>query len=406
MISLSAAEAVELALREDPGISNDQSQLALRRAEQDAVWNRFLPSMQLSLGPSYSLGEEVQDRWRASGSLSARLALSGNTRIESDRRDAAAVEARLALEETRWALRREVLLAYYELVSRSVSVALQEQRTEAARRRLQQTERNFESGIQSEFELLQARLSYQNTLPDLSSAKGQLRAAQRNLRALIGLEPGTPVEVTETVPSLAISLDADSLLRRYADRAPAVRRAELSRAAAAIEAEAGEKSLLPTLSAAASVGYGGSQPFRLDDETWRRTGSLSLSLSLPLDPFVPASEAGLRRRSQAVAVEAASNRLTDVVTNLERDLRNAVDAAVDSARRIEVLKSNAELAERVYQIAVDRFEAGAIDALELENSEIERTRAQVTAANERLALIQRLIEIEHLLGIEFEQTPW
>ncbi|HKK49181.1 MAG TPA: TolC family protein, partial [Alkalispirochaeta sp.] len=181
---------------------------------------------------------------------------------------------------------------------------------------------------------------------------------------------------------------------------------QLGRASAALDQERKKNGLLPSVSLSASVGYAGREPFELTDQAINRTGSGSITVTVPLDPFIPGSDGALGRSESQRRIEIAEYRLESAEDQLSRSLRNAVDGAQASATQIEVVERNAELAERVYQIAQERFEAGAIDALELQNSEVERTRARVAVIEQRLTHVQSLIEVEYLLGVDLEDLPW
>jgi outer membrane protein TolC len=344
----------------------------------------------------------VEERVGLSSQLSARLTLSGATIDSGERREQEVRSSALSLTEAEWDLRREVLRSYFSLVSQEASVALQEQRVSAARGRLEQTRTRFEGGAVSEFDLLEARLSYQNTLPELSSAEQRLSRERRDFKVLIGVPEEEELELVTEIPYVDLGATAAELLARHGAQAPGIRREELSRTAARLEAESDRRELLPSLTAAASVGYGANEPF----DRWRRNGSASLSLSLPIDPFVPGSEEGVAREASDDRLTVADNRLAAARRELERALRNAVEAADATAEQIEVVQENAALADRVFEIARRRFEAGAIEALELQNTEVERTRARVAVIEERLAHVQALIEVEYLLGVDLPALPW
>jgi len=404
--TLTPSEAVERVLAASRAIQSARIDLGIQEAAAQNSWNRFLPSLQLSAGPSYSFAEDLEERWSASGQVSARLTLSGTTVTIPESRDLAVRKSSLALEQEEWQLRREVLRSYFQIVSRRASVELQEQRVAAARRRLLQIEENFDAGVVSEFSVLDARLSYQNTLPELTGAEQRLRTALRDFRSLLGIPEDEQIELVTDIPFLALNHSAEQLLSEYAPGAPAVREAQLGRASAALDQERKQNSLLPSVSLAASVGYAGREPFELTDQAINRTGSGSITVTVPLDPFIPGSDGALGRSESQRRIEIAEYRLESAEDQLSRSLRNAVDGAQASATQIEVVERNAELAERVYQIAQERFEAGAIDALELQNSEVERTRARVAVIEQRLTHVQSLIEVEYLLGVDLEDLPW
>ena len=393
---------MELALTESGAIRNARIDLSLAEQSDSNSWNRLLPDLSLSGGSSYSLAEEVENRLSLSNQLSARLTLSGSTLSEGERREQEVRASSLALEREEWDLRRQVLLSYFSLVSQEASVELQQQRVAAARSRLEQTRTRYENGVVSEYELLEARLSYQNTLPELTGAEQRLGRAQREFKALLGVPESRKIELVTEIPYLSLESSASSLLNRHGAQAPSVRAAQLSRTAALLEARSDRRALLPSLSASASVGYGGTEPF----EEWRRNGSASLSLSLPLDPFVPGSEDDLAREASGRVIAQAESRLETARKELATSLRNAVDEARATAEQIEVVQENAALADRVYEIAQRRFEAGAIEALELQNTEVERTRARVAVIEQRLSHVEALIEVEYLLGVDLSNLPW
>ena len=405
-LPLTPSQAVKRAVAASRGVDNARLELAIQQDAADNSWNRFLPSLQFSAGPSYSFAEELENRWSASGQLSARLTLSGSTFTLPEGRDLAVRESTLALDRQEWRLRREVLRGYFDIVSRRASVELQEQRVTAARRRLAQSEENFERGVVSEFSVLEARLSYQNALPELSAAEQRLRAAIREFRSLLAVPEAREIELVSDIPKLALETSPEELLSEYAGGAPALREAQLARAAAALESAREENALLPSVSLSASLGYTGAEPFELSDQGIRRTGSGNLTVTVPIDPFVPGSDGSLGREESRRRITIAENRFDSAEDELSRAVRNALDSVTASAEQINVVERNADLAERVYRIAQERFEAGAISSLELQNSELERTRSQVAVIEQRLVHVRSLIEVEFLLGANLEELPW
>jgi outer membrane protein TolC len=127
---------------------------------------------------------------------------------------------------------------------------------------------------------------------------------------------------------------------------------------------------------------------------------LGISLSMPLDGLIPSSASGIRlagiddsiqKNNLALAAARARGVITieSLVLNLER-----------SAVAIEVLQQNAALAERVYQLTQQEYEAGLTDLLTLEESYSALEQARLDVLTEQYNYQSQLLDLEYELNAE------
>ena len=179
---------------------------------------------------------------------------------------------------------------------------------------------------------------------------------------VIGLAPSQQFDLTDKSlyqPLEKINID-EALQRAYASRSDYrsamsdLRAAELSRKAAAA-------GYLPSLSFDADYGTGGAHP---SDAT--RVYDVRGTLSIPI--FTGNSVHGDIQQADA-RLEQARERLDNLRTQIEADLRTALLNLQSSAQQVEVARSNIDLADQTLIQSRDRFTAGVTDTVEVVQSQ-------------------------------------
>lgn len=239
-----------------------------------------------------------------------------------------------------------------------------------------------EVGRAPEYEVLRASVDAENQRVAVIDQARTARLAEGNLRRILHLPEGealalsTPLgdEVPDGVGASAAQLAG--VADAWAERA-GVREAELTLAEAQQSVALTRSYGLPSLAATASYGLVQYPDTVIPDADWRTNATAGLSLTVPIfaGGYVRAELAGAKADAEAAR---QSLELTRALAALD-----TADAAegLDAARaRWEATAGTVEQAERAFQIATTRLEAGISTPLELADARLLLQQAQTNRA--------------------------
>ena len=258
---------------------------------------------------------------------------------------------------------------------------------------LAQAQKN--AGVSAAIDVTRARTQLVSAAGALLVARNQLDRAGIDLGRALGLDAGTPIEITDTLtaalPVADVPARADSIvvlaLARRPDLAAELARGDAARTAqSAINAER-----LPRLDVAADYGMSGLTP-----SASIGTRQIGLQVSIPiLDGF---------RREGRAAEQSAVLRESEVRA---RDLRQQIAADVAGAL-LDLASAQAQLvisAERL-RLAADelgqareRFAAGVAGNIEVINAQASLLRARDTDIDARFAAATARVALARAAGL-------
>ena len=290
-----------------------------------------------------------------------------------------ATEAQLSLDVTE---------AFYDAALSDRMVTIAESGYSQASATYDLVRLSFETGRQSEFEMLRAEVARDSQRPAVIRSKSRREIAYLRLRQLLKMAPDAPLTLDVDLDTVNLAppapfAEALAAVRGAgptSDRAD-VRQAEAllgAREAGVTVAQAERRPSVALTSSLAPVGYPSSGMFPGTGD-FRTNWSLSASVSLPvltggrLRAMEASAQADLAE-AQAQLQQAREWSLLDSATALE-DL-SAAEAALEAS------VGTVEQAERAYKIAELRNREGLSTQLELSDS---RLSWQVAEANRALA---------------------
>jgi len=258
---------------------------------------------------------------------------------------------------------------------------------------LAQAQKN--AGVSAAIDVTRARSQLVTAAGALLVARNQLDRARIDLARALGLDPWTPIEITDTltaalpvaeVPAVAEAIVALALARRP-DLTAELARGDAARTAkSAINAER-----LPRLDVAADYGVSGLTP-----STSVATRQIGVQVSIPiLDGF---------RREGRAAEQSAVVRESDVRA---RDLRQQIAAEVEtalldlaSAEAQEVIAAERlRLAADEMSQARERFAAGVAGNIEVINAQASLLRARDTDIDARFGAATARVALARAAGL-------
>ena len=230
----------------------------------------------------------------------------------------------------------------------------------------------FESGIVSEFDLLQAETRWQNSIPLTTQARKNYEVAVNNLKALTDIPLREEINLIgglETFPPLPDSMNYDLAFEQRPDYRALLWEKRLQEKRVAVE----KSNYYPTLFGNVTYLYqANSNRFQLDNKN--ENFFVGLSLNVPI--FTGFYTKAQVQKAQ-IDVNRVKTRISKANDNIRIELQNINLRLREARQRIEAAEKNIQTARRAYEIAETRVDNGLATQLEFRESRIDLDRAQV-----------------------------
>lgn len=396
--TVTLAEAIRLALENDPAAVAAEAAVATAEANRLATRGAWLPS--ITFNSSYgnssnqrfdqASGQLVSESYSAAFQANYTL-FSGGRRIAQNRAAGARVEAAEAgYRAQRFSTVLRTTELFYAAAVAEEMVTIAEQRLKRAEQQLEFARTRLEVGTATRSDVLRAEIEVGNARIALVDAEAARRAARLELGRILGLPDGArPADAAlpERPPTLP---PLEELIRRAEARSPAVVAARAEAESFSAQRLAARMAYLPTVGLSSSYDWFAYQ-FPPNQESW----SLRVQVSLPLFNGFQ-REAGLQ---QAAASErAARARARDAAIAV----RNAVETGVVDVRaaeeRIEIAARAVELAREDLRVQEERYQIGNATIVELQTSQVALADAEIAYLRARQALGVAIARLEATLG--------
>lgn len=382
--ALTLEQALSLALGRHPDVLAARSEVLAAEAARLSAGARPAPTVEFGQ-------EDTRPETRSTTLQLARpFELGGKrkARLDVAERGHEAALARQSLRRTQ--LRAEVVAAFVDALVAQERLRLAEAALDIARSGSDAASRRVAAGKVSPIEETRARVALAGVRAEQAQARGELAAALRGLRALLGLPD--PIERVVGDIVLPSAMSQQALLERVT-RAPALRVAQLDAERLAAIARLERTRRVPDV----TVGVGA----RRNGELGRTQALLTVSIPIPVaDAWRGAELEALRRQDQArFEAEAAELRLRADASRAHERLQ----AALSEARTLseEVLPD----AQGAFDATVKGYELGKFGFLDVLDAQrtllLSRTQSLRAIAQAHTAAA----EIERLLGEETQPPP-
>jgi outer membrane protein TolC len=404
-ISLDAEAAVKLALENNLSLKSGRLELGKAARARSATWNSLLPSIDASAILSRSNEEPAYpglSPWNMALQLEASLPLS-MAKLSSVRATILGYESgKIDYETAERQLEREVRKAFYALLLSRESIRLAERRLATAEKQYQNALKNYEAGNAPKLDALTAQVAAENLKPELEEQRVSYASSLMSFQLLLGLEPGDQLSLKGAIEAEAYRFDPLELSKTYLGG-----RLDIQALEKRIQIKENEKKLkdraayAPTLSASASYAPAINDPFafkRGSGEDWTDNGQLTLSVSIPLDGFVPGSADRVASASARDDIEIARIALRQARQKAEVEIRSALLGLEKSLRTMDALALNVERAREAYDLTDTSYRAGALNLLEVQNASDELQKAELLLLKEKYNYLSGLIDLSYSLN--------
>lgn len=307
------------------------------------------------------------------------------------------MDVELAVEQARSskiAMVKQVKQAFYAvlLAQRSLDVVVSVY--ENAQKNYEKTEQRFNVGKASEVERLRSQVTMMNAAPNVSSAENAVLLATWQLKAVMGIDLNTDVEVVGdlndyTEMMLTPYVSEDDLSNNSSLLQLAIQDRMLE---STIRMQ--KKQYLPTLAASINYNYSAMGDSEL---RWFPSSTAALSLTIPVfDGFSKhynIKQSKVNRNMLALQRE-------DAERNLRIGIRNYNDQMALCIKNYQAANATVEIAQKSYDISEKMYEVGKATLVELNDAQLALQQAQLTQAQAVYNFMVAKASLDELVGKE------
>ncbi len=285
--------------------------------------------------------------------------------------------------------------AFYQALLTKFVFDVAKDSEESARQNYEQTKTRFESGVDSEYDLLQAEVRWLNAVPETLAANRDYQLALNNLRSAINLPLEKDLELEgdfEKIPPMPQNFTLNEVLQNREDYQAMI-----------IEQSMREKNVslqfaehYPTLSGNFTYNYSGrSNELKLenDDDFY----FIGLSLNIPIfNNGVGFTSAQVQKAR--IENRQAKTRISELKDNIQIELNNIYLRLKEANERIQAAQKNVSTATRAYEIAESRLKNGLSTQLELKDSRVFLDRARLNYFSARFDYLSAYFDWQIISG--------
>lgn len=420
-IPISREECIDIALSQSPTIRI--ADLEVKRVDyskRETIGN-LLPQIGFSL--SYQRSIELQTIRMNMGGESTKLKMGSdntwNTGFSlqlpiiaptlwkaisiSDTQIAQNLEA---ARSSRLELVNQVNKAYYALMLAISSKDVIKQQYDIAKYTAEVYRKQFEQGTASEYDVLRSEVQVRNIEPSLLDADISVKQCQLSLNVLMGIDDALNLYPNVLMEDMQQDMYAYLLDSKSIAGNSSLRSLELQQKMAGQNVAMKKLAWIPTLGASFNVNWLSlSNGPMFKDVDFSPYSSLGVSLSLPI--FSGGTKWYQMKQAQVQQKELEFQR-----ENLVNSLNMQVDLALDNinrqAKQIDSSKEGVRQAKKAHDIMLKSFQIGAASYLQLQDSELANSSAQLSYLQAIYNYLVSTSELDLLLGkdsaIQVNQT--
>lgn len=411
-LSLSREECVEIALRDNPTVRiADMEVKKVNYAKKETLAGVFpsidfsgayqrsieLQTIRMNMGgQSQSLKMGSDNTWNMG--FSASMPLIAPTLWKaisiSDTQILANLESARA---SRLDLVNNVNKAYYALMLAISSYEVVKQNYDIAVINAEIYEKQHKAGTASEYDVLRSSVQVKNIEPELLQADIAIRQCSLQLKVLMGISADT-----EIVPKTTLK-DYQSGMYTYPTGGNTSIEGNTSLRSLDIQKTILDKNIdlkkfawIPTLAASFNLSWlslSNGSPFK--NQEFNPFSNVGLALSVPI--FSGGSKYYGLKQAQVQRKELDLQR-ENLVNSLNMQVELAIDNINREAKQISTSEEGVRQAAKAYQIMQKSFEIGAASYLDLRDSELANTAAQLTYLQAIYNYLVSTSELDMLLG--------
>ena len=393
-------DAIAQSMSENMLLKQKHIDLNQKKLAKDRNWNLLLPDLSASILVSNDL---IPDSSVLSGRLGASLKLKGTLPYQFKNLQYLYETERISYEQAIQLNIRDIKDFFYQILLVKEQISLAKEDLALVEQQYEKTSLLFDSGMASDLDLMALKVNLANSRPELMTLKNDYASKMFQLKYLTGLKPDDDLELTGSIvfPKDIISLE--ELFKLVPDN-PDLRKLkeqnmilENDRKIAVIQ------NSVPSLSLEYSYSPRINQPFAESftaSDSWSNPGSLSISMSLPLDSLLPGSAGRVGLESIDAEISKGQLAFSQLLYTSDMDRSNLINQLAGIRETLDARILAVNYSREAYDYTLKSYNEGGVDIQELQRSETDLQKARVAVLTETYNYISKIFDLEYLLGIE------
>ena len=391
---LTVDDAVILAA--DNNISLQRQRISLNTLEKkkNTSWNGISPSLSASGSASIPF-EDGDISYSVSGSVGLSFTPSLFTSIKSAKLNYE--NGVTSYENAVRNIELNVRKIFCSLLYTKENIELQQRKMETAKSLYESNLAKYNRGQLSELDLLNSQYSYESVIPTLQSLQNSYENSIATFKQTLGLSQDVQIELVGNIEDY---LNIGKIeINKSIEEVPAVKTILANMELAKTQLLATRFSAWgPSISASYSYGKAGTSA----SSDLRTTGnSLSLSLRLPLDGFLPWSNGALSIANQKANLQDLELQLKEKKESVALEIQNNIKNIEQAQAQLKVLESNVQLAQKRYNMTLTAYNHGSKDLLTLQNASDALMTARDNLSSQKIKIFSAILDLENTLGVPF-----
>ena len=412
-LDLNLERAIEIALAENPTIKVADKDIELKKVADKEAWQALLPEVNVTGnlqhtilatemklgGEKFKMGKDNANTVAAVATLSIPLfapTIYQNMKLTK-------TDIKLAQEKARSSrldLINQVSKAYYQALLAKDSYEVMQKSFKTSKQNYEVVEKKFNVGRVSEYDKISAEVQMRSMESALTSAQTGMTLAMLQLKVLMGVTENVDLKINDQLKNYESQLvlpETYSFSQELQNNS-ALRQFELNKNLLERSLKIQRTNFMPTLAFQLTGQYQSlyNDDWALWNYEYAPSASFTLVLSIPI--YKAKNWTGLKKIKIQMA-QLEENRI-----NTERQLNMAAQSysknMASSIAQIGSNKTAVQQADKAVMISEKRYEVGRGTILELNQSEVALTQAELTYNQSIYDYLNNRADLDYTLGRE------
>jgi len=393
-LTLTLEQAIDIGIRNSSAVKS--ARLAVQSAEEGVSSAKASNYPNVSLGSSYTHRFEKQtqggsylsssDPVSVSAELSQNITSFGQVKGSVKLAQNSVELTRLDYEEEKRSLVVDVKRAFYAYLLAKESLDVQTMTLSFKEDALRVAEERYLAGLVPDYEVLSAESDLESFKPELIEAENQLEYARLAIMDILGLEVAKEnfdIELIGTLEESYHDFEREDLILRALQKNFGIVASRQSISLQEVQNELTKATRRPTVSGFANYSLtSGVDPITGDprywgEDSWDGDLSAGVRMQMPISSLFSWSSESATVRQGEIDLEKLNVQLDALESTVKLQVENSLLALEKRASQIASGEKAVELALRLYNAALDRYNSGLITSLDLQDVQLNLNTAQL-----------------------------
>ena len=310
-----------------------------------------------------------------------------------------AMDVELAVEQARGSrvdMVEQVSKAFYQVLLAKDSYNVYKRVYDNAVENHKIVEKRYKVGQVSEYDYITSQVSVANAEPNVFNAQNSIVVALWQLKALLGLDLDKDIDCVGSLADFEALMNAHIDMNLNLDNNTTIRQLDIQERMLEKSVEMVKSTNLPTL--ALSINYNitsMAEDFKFSNYQWNPYSVAILSLNIPIF-------SGGKRRAELAQAKINLQNIQLQRENAERQLHTAMmqysTTMETNLKQYYASSQTISQAKRGYDIAVKRYEVGGGTLVDIDNSQLAYTQAELSRSTAIYNYLVNQVSLEKVKG--------